>query len=83
MPSSIDHSTTQHSASTDSCYVCQAVEWKAWAALGRLFSAPKSMTTMSHTFKSAYEKLLLPFEEVRTLPALSPDVSELKLTFRV
>ncbi|DBA73519.1 TPA: hypothetical protein ACH3X1_011542 [Trebouxia sp. C0004] len=40
-----------------------AVEWKAWAALGRLFSAPKSMTTVSHTFKTAYEKLLLPFEE--------------------
>ncbi|KAL0043422.1 hypothetical protein WJX79_004401 [Trebouxia sp. C0005] len=40
-----------------------AVEWKAWAAVGRLFSAPRSMTTVSHTFKTAYEKLLLPFEE--------------------
>ena len=56
----------QHSANTDSCCVCQAVEWKAWAAVGRLFSAPRSMTTVSHTFKTAYEKLLLPFEEVRT-----------------
>lgn len=42
----------------------QATEKKAWAGVGRLFSPPRSMTTISHTFKSVYEKLLLPFEEV-------------------
>ena len=46
-------------------YLLQATEKKAWAGVGRLFSPPRSMTTISHTFKSVYEKLLLPFEEVR------------------
>ena len=47
----------------------QAVEGKKWAAVGRLFKAPKHMTTMSHTFKKAYAKLLFPFEIV------SPSIS--------
>ena len=44
----------------------QASTQKMWAAVGRLFKAPRHMTTMSHTFKAAYAKLLLPFEEVNT-----------------
>ena len=46
------------------CCVLQASTKKLWAAVGRLFKAPRHMTTMSHTFKAAYSKLLLPFEEV-------------------
>ena len=37
------------------------------------------MTTMSHTFKTAYEKLLLPFEEVRGVLGLKRADSHQKL----
>ena len=60
------HSTAWHSmAQHDDWDALQAGREKAWAAVGRLFSPPRKMTTVSHSFKAVYEKLLLPFEEVR------------------
>ena len=72
------HNMAQHGiarlsmAQHDDWDALQAVREKAWAAVGRLFSPPRKMTTVSHRFKAAYEKLLLPFEEVRHSPLRLP-----------
>ena len=49
-------------------------ERKQWAAVGRHFHPPKSMTNLSFHMKRLYERLLLPYERVGARRAGPPSM---------